>query len=45
LAAWIVAGELDASVHATFDLDSVTSALAKLESGAVQGKVAVRLRD
>lgn len=45
LAAWIVAGELDASVHATFDLDSVTSALAKLESGAVQGKVAVRLHD
>lgn len=43
LGSWLAAGQLSASVHATFDLAAITDALAKLASGSVQGKVAVRV--
>lgn len=43
LGSWLAAGELSASVHETFDLGAITDALAKLATGSVQGKVAVRV--
>ena len=43
LGSWLAAGKLSASVHTTFDLQAITDALAKLASGSVQGKIAIRV--
>jgi NADPH:quinone reductase-like Zn-dependent oxidoreductase len=43
LAAWIVAGQLKASVEKTFPLSEIGFALSALDSGSVRGKVAVRI--
>jgi NADPH:quinone reductase-like Zn-dependent oxidoreductase len=45
LGAWMAAGQLDASVERTYRLSEVGDALAALKSGAVQGKLAVRVSD
>jgi NADPH:quinone reductase-like Zn-dependent oxidoreductase len=39
----MAAGELDASVERTYALWEVGAALAALQSGAVQGKLAIRV--
>jgi NADPH:quinone reductase-like Zn-dependent oxidoreductase len=41
IADWLAEGKLAASVGATFPLDEVPAALAALQAGKVQGKVAV----
>ena len=45
LARWIAAGELRPSVEKTFGLAEVSEALSALQSGAVRGKLAVRVVD
>jgi NADPH:quinone reductase-like Zn-dependent oxidoreductase len=45
LGSWLAAGELDASVASVFELSTVSEALAALESGRVQGKIAVQILD
>jgi len=44
LGAWMAAGDLDASVERTYELSEVADALAALQSGAVQGKLAIRVQ-
>jgi NADPH:quinone reductase-like Zn-dependent oxidoreductase len=41
LAGWLAEGKLKASVDATFPLDEIPAALAALQAGKAQGKVAV----
>lgn len=43
LADWMVAGKLEASVEETFPLSDISTALSALDSGAVRGKLAVRV--
>jgi NADPH:quinone reductase-like Zn-dependent oxidoreductase len=43
LGAWLATGDLRASVEQTFPLSDVSGALSMLQSGAVQGKLAVRI--
>lgn len=43
LADWMVAGKLKASVEETFPLSDISTALSALDSGAVRGKLAVRI--
>jgi len=43
LAAWMVSGELKASVEETFPLSDLSIALSALDSGSVRGKLAVRI--
>ncbi len=43
LGAWMATGDLDASVERTYSLSEVGDALAALQSGAVQGKLAIRV--
>ena len=43
LADWMVAGKLEASVEETFPLSDISTALSALDSGAVRGKLAVRI--
>lgn len=45
LGAWLAEGALDASVERTYPLSEVGDALAALQSGAVQGKLAIRVTD
>jgi NADPH:quinone reductase-like Zn-dependent oxidoreductase len=45
LGAWLSAGELQASVERVYPLAEVSVALAALQSGAVRGKLAVRIGD
>ena len=45
LGAWLSAGELQASVESVYPLAEVSDALAALQSGAVRGKLAVRIGD
>ncbi len=43
LAAWMVSGELKASVEETFPLSDLSIALSALDSGSVRGKLALRI--
>ena len=43
LGAWLASGELRASVEMVYPLGEAASALAALKSGAVRGKLAVRV--
>lgn len=45
LGAWMAAGDLDPSVERTYPLSKAGDALAALQSGAVQGKLAVHVSD
>lgn len=45
LGAWLASGELRASVERTYPLSEAAAALAALQSGAVKGKLAVRVID
>jgi len=44
LGAWMAAGDLDASVERTYPLSQVGDALGALQSGAVRGKLAIRVQ-
>jgi NADPH:quinone reductase-like Zn-dependent oxidoreductase len=44
LGAWLAAGDLDASVERTYPLAEARDALARLQSGVVQGKLAIRVQ-
>lgn len=44
LGAWMAAGDLDASVERIYPLSEVGDALGALKSGAVQGKLAIRVQ-
>ncbi len=45
LGGWLASGELRASVERVYPLADVASALTALDSGAVQGKLAVKVAD